>query len=305
MKHGKRFAAGELTPFALWGGGGYHQEVVGVPVDCFERSIDTSAVLLPDVVDPVVVAVQVRGMTVGHLPGEVVELYRDCFAELAERGQVAQVPCRIRVEDSRVRVRIALGPPHLCLPLNQRPPVPYLQLPDGPAIQVTGEDECMAAIDPFLGGAGEGHVYATLHEAAVDLVEIRVDGHRVGQLTDRASGDLLPAIRHLEPHGLTAVATAKIRGNHLRAEITLYCATADQLPADWIAAADALVPLAPLAGLGFASIGVVPRKPGITFVPAPGWPPAPIGWEPPPGWLPDPEWPPAPPDWKFWALDQS
>lgn len=33
------------------------------------------------------------------------------------------------------------------------------------------------------------------------------------------------------------------------------------------------------------------------FNPAPGWPPAPVGWLPPAGWQPDPSWPPAPPGW--------
>jgi RsiW-degrading membrane proteinase PrsW (M82 family) len=32
----------------------------------------------------------------------------------------------------------------------------------------------------------------------------------------------------------------------------------------------------------------------------PGWPPAPSGWQPPPGWQPDPSWPPAPAGWEFW-----
>lgn len=36
------------------------------------------------------------------------------------------------------------------------------------------------------------------------------------------------------------------------------------------------------------------------FNAAPGWPPVPEGWMPPPGWQPDPAWPPAPPGWQFW-----
>jgi RDD family len=41
------------------------------------------------------------------------------------------------------------------------------------------------------------------------------------------------------------------------------------------------------------------------FNPAPGWPPAPPGFVPPPGWRPDPSWPPAPPGWRFWVWVQD
>ncbi len=35
--------------------------------------------------------------------------------------------------------------------------------------------------------------------------------------------------------------------------------------------------------------------------PAPGWPEAPPGWQPPAGWNPPADWPAAPPDWQFWV----
>jgi membrane protease YdiL (CAAX protease family) len=35
--------------------------------------------------------------------------------------------------------------------------------------------------------------------------------------------------------------------------------------------------------------------------PAPGWPEAPQGWQPPAGWHPPPDWPAAPADWQFWV----
>jgi hypothetical protein len=39
------------------------------------------------------------------------------------------------------------------------------------------------------------------------------------------------------------------------------------------------------------------------FNPAPGWPPPPPGFVPPPHWQPDPSWPPAPPGWQLWVDD--
>ena len=42
---------------------------------------------------------------------------------------------------------------------------------------------------------------------------------------------------------------------------------------------------------------------GLRFNPAPGWPPPPAGFVPPPHWQPDPSWPPAPPGWQLWVDD--
>jgi hypothetical protein len=42
---------------------------------------------------------------------------------------------------------------------------------------------------------------------------------------------------------------------------------------------------------------------GTRFNPAPGWPPVPEGYVPPPGWQPDPAWPPAPEGWQLWVDD--
>ena len=39
---------------------------------------------------------------------------------------------------------------------------------------------------------------------------------------------------------------------------------------------------------------------GMRWRPAPGWPPAPLGWSPPAGWQPDPSWPPSPDGWIWW-----
>jgi hypothetical protein len=170
-----------------------------------------------------------------------------------------------------------------------------------------------------------------------DLVEVRIDGHRVGQLTPKMSGDLLPAVRHLAAKGLLTVVKAKVKGNRLKAEITIHSARAHELPADWpgevrgprsapapetvsrnpalragavesVAAAvspsAAPAPGALAAAGPPAAAGPIPPKPTrIRFVPAPGWPPPPDGWEPPPGWMPDPAWPPAPAGWQFWAME--
>jgi collagen type III alpha len=203
-------------------------------------------------------------------------------------------------------------------------------------IQISGEDQCMPAIEPLLRPDGEGYAYATLHEVvdtngrtAKELVEVRLDGERVGQLTPKMSSDLLPAVRHLAERGHAATSKAKIRGNRLKAEITLHCARAHELPADW---PEGLVPVqqpaAPAASvvveepkdvpqhfapqphvpinqpMTVAHAPIPPKPTRIRFVPAPGWPAPPRPeWEPPVGWQPDPSWAAAPPGWEFWVAE--
>ncbi|WP_432939457.1 HIRAN domain-containing protein [Kribbella sp. CA-253562] len=366
---GKHFSSGagvELVPFELWGSRDWcNQEVAGesfhlAPLQRLfgratakHREVQTIATLVPEPDnkhDPTAVAVRVDGETVGYLPRDVAGGYGPCLAELAARGHVAQVACRVwggtitdydtnragrLVEKERftASVTIALAEPHLCTPVNRRPEQPHVMLPDGGAIQISGEDQCMPAIEPLLRVEGEGSVYATLHEvaasggrAAKDVVEVRLDGQRVGQLTPKMSGELLPAIRHLAELGLVTGAKARLKGNRLKAEVTLYCARAHELPADWpqgvLGDAGAIgvrheddvsvveppvavapEPFVPLSQPAYVVHAPVPPKPTrIRFAPAPGWPAPPDGWEPPVGWQPDPQWPAAPVGWQFWVL---
>lgn len=63
----------------------------------------------------------------------------------------------------------------------------------------------------------------------------------------------------------------------------------------------------PTAGVGpIPAPAAAPLLPpdGYRFNPAPGWPPAPVGWVPAPGWQPDPSWPPQPVGWPLWVPDR-
>jgi hypothetical protein len=272
-KHSSETSANALIPFDLWGANGWcNQEVVGEShylaslqrlfgqVSTKHRDLETSALLIAELDNPHdtnAVAVQIDGVVVGYLPRDVAANYRRCLTDLAAEGFVARVACRVwgglvtdyennragrLVEKERftASVTVALAEPHLCTPVNVRPAIAHMLLPDGGAIQISGEDQCMAAIEPVLRPAGEAYTYVTLHEisdlsgrVAKELVEVRLNGLRVGQLTPKMSGDLLPAIRHLQALGQVAASKAKVRGNRLKAEITLHCARAHELPADW------------------------------------------------------------------------
>ena len=75
-------------------------------------------------------------------------------------------------------------------PANAPPGGPHEVIPVGSQIHVTGEENHMAAISPYLNANGECWVHATLHEVVEQsartskrLAEVRIDGEPVGRLT--------------------------------------------------------------------------------------------------------------------------
>lgn len=122
---------------------------------------------------------------------------------------------------------------------------------------------------------------------AKEIVEIRIDGARVGQLTPASSAHFIPAIRALETAGKVAAAQVIVKGNTIRVEVVLFAARAHELGDAWVR--EHTAPAAQAA---------TPTR--WTFNPAPGWPTPPPEWVPDATWRPPAEWPPAPPGWRFW-----
>ena len=328
-----------LDPVPLWGGSDWcNQQVAGEsfhgtelrslfgPASPRGVELKESALLIAEPAnphDPNAVAVTVRGVTVGYLPREDAARYQPLAVSLAQRGQAGLVDCRIwgqtftdyeydakgrerQIERFSASVTIALAEPHLCIPMNTAPTEPHVMLPRGSAIQIQGEEDCMEAIVPMLRPEGAAMAHTTLHEIepttpkGKPLVEVRIDGQRVGQLTPKMSSDLLPAIRVLTSTGHSCVSQARVEGNRLKAEVVLYCARAHQLSADW-PGPQAVTGAIPATHT--PAHEPIPAKPTrIVFVAPPGWPPPPTGWEPQPGWAPEPDWPAAPAGWRYWQL---
>lgn len=225
----------------------------------------------------------------------------------------------------RARVTLSLGDPHLCVPANLPPGQSYVQIPYGAAVQITGEEKHMDALAAFLRPAGECLAYATLHavteqlpRSTRDIVEVRLDGLPVGYLTPKMSEHFLPVIRHLAETDRLTAATVSVKGNRLKVEVVVHAKRAHELPANWpegeqapvawptpVAQEVAAAPVSPFEAEAPTSATVhlpIPPKPTrLRFNPAPGWPPAPDGWEPFPGWEPDNSWPPAPEGWHYWV----
>jgi collagen type III alpha len=218
-------------------------------------------------------------------------------------------------------VRLDLAEPHLLVPANLAPDGPHVMLPYGNAIQVTGEEAYLGTLAPLVGEAGETWIHVTLHEVTEQaarsiktLVEVRVNGQPGGRLTPKMSGELLPAIRHLTAAGLITAGRAILKGNQLKADITLYVARSGELAHDFLSQATSgprpptttppVIPgqlAAPGDNTAPAESAITPADVGWRFNPPPGWPPAPDGWVPPAGWTPPADFPPAPADWQWWV----
>lgn len=277
---------------------------------------------------------------VGYLPREEAVRYSPVLSALVAEGWLPQVAARVwggerfdyeqEKDTFRGSVSLDLAEPHMLVPSNMPPAGAYRLLPTGGAIQVTGEENHLDALAHLLRPEGECWAYASLHEVVEQLarttrtvVEVRIDGAPVGQLTPKMSGEVLPAIRHLAEAGTVAACRAIVKGNRIKTEVVLYVARAHELPGSWLdgSRSDAHSTGTPVRfateptpsgsrsepspGTGYsppAVHGPIPPRPtGIRFVVPPGWPVPPAGWEPPPGWRPEPNWPVAPEGWQWWV----
>ena len=336
-------------PFDLWGQRGYpHADVAGESHhakairslfgDDFKSDgteITVVAQLVPDPKnrhDRNAVGVWVGGQLLGHLPRDEAVRYAPVLSGLVSNGWAPQVAARVwgtewtdyddRRASFRGSVRLDLAEPHMLVPANLPPSGHHRLLPSGNAIQVTGEEKHLDALAPFLRPEGECWAYATLHETVEQLarstrevVEVRLNGDRVGQLTPKMSGELLPALRHLAEQRAVSAARALVKGNRIKAEVVLYVARAHELPASWLESSEArnsapkpevvLTPAAPsvptVPGHRRDHAAIPPPPTGVRFVVPPAWPSPPAGWTPPTGWRPDPSWDPAPEGWQWWV----
>ena len=286
------------------------------------------------------VQVLINGAVVGYLPKEDAARFSPLLSKLVAQGWLPQVAARVLGAlvsdyeyDNRGRgrettrfagnVMLDLAEPHMLVPANLAPESPHVMLPHGGAIQVTGEEAYLSSLAPLVGSAGETWIHVTLHEVTEQLarttktlIEVRVNGSAAGRLTPKMSGELLPAVRHFADRGLATAGRAILKGNQLKADITLYVARAGELAADLLASP----PVASGSGAGSPAGSVVPgdlvsggtaatttSTPAAIaevatwrFNPPPGWPEPPPGWVPPSGWTPPPGLPAAPEGWQWW-----
>ncbi|MBQ1012627.1 hypothetical protein KBX53_17020 [Micromonospora sp. M51] len=270
--------------------------------------------------DPNAVKVVYGGQTLGYLPRDQAKVYSPALTALVNQGWTPQVRARIWGRDDedwdgRRRpqfvgsVTLDLAEPHMIVPANMPPVDLHVMLPQGRVVQVTGEEKYMTHLAQLVSPQGECWIYVTLHQVEQQrarstrtLVEVRVNGEPAGTLSPATSAEMLPVLSHLSELGMLTGARAVLKGNRVKADVTLNVCKASSLTDAWLDA--------PPAAEGARSAQqATTESPGRDVAPVqqwrfavpPGWPPPPAGWVPPQGWRPDPSWPSAPDDWQFWV----
>ena len=205
------------------------------------------AVLVPDPDNPYgaghAVAVYILGRHVGYVPHSLSTEYFPPVAAMASQGAAVTVDARVwaisnqRGTAFRARVSLSVARASEFVPPTTMPGGSnVVLLPAGNALQVTGEEEHLAILTPYLGQS----VAVTLHTVVVTKageqsarVEVRLERNVVGQLTPATSAKVGPLVERVERGGGLSAARAVVRGNSLKADVTIYVARARDVDQDW------------------------------------------------------------------------
>lgn len=199
------------------------------------------------------ISVRIKDHVVGYLSREDALAYVSVLHRIAASGHKAVTSARVwattsrswtdeKRTDFRSRISIYMPAPEHIVPLNMRSSEGVALLPWGGALQVTGEEKHFSYLFNYVPVSGEGLVILTLHKLVHalkngterELVEVRLDGERVGQLTAATSAHYLPSIGHAEDVGRILGVWAKLKGSGLAAELIIQGARATDLPDSWL-----------------------------------------------------------------------
>jgi hypothetical protein len=116
-------------------------------------------------------------------------------------------------------------------------------LPMGGSVMVKTDGVPITVFESVLTDSGEGWVHATLHEfheqlsrSVREIVEVRIDGVRVGTMTPAMSKKFLSVVRALADQGRLCATPAILRGNRLNVEVRVHGTEAADLPQAWLLA---------------------------------------------------------------------
>ncbi|WP_442542519.1 HIRAN domain-containing protein [Arthrobacter sp. KN11-1C] len=234
---------------------------VNVRSDSEAEDVHVELVAEPDnPYDVNAVSVRWRNQVLGYLSREDAVRYAQPIRRIIASGFSAATTARIWAYDGgdrlQARVTVALPVPELIAPLNGAPAGVTTLVPWGSAIQVLKEEGHFDFLFNYVPAEGVGLLLVSFHKVTRTLrngterpfVEVRLDGKRVGELSNVTSAHLLPLLEHTETIGETALAYAKITGSALAAQLVLHAAKATEISNDWLSdgphAAPKLLPLA-------------------------------------------------------------
>ncbi len=222
---------------------------VAVRSDSEVEGVQVELVAEPDnPYDVNAISVRWRNQVLGYLSREDAIRYGQPIRRIIASGLAVTTTARIWAYDAgdrlQARVTVALPEPGLIAPLNDAPTGVTTLVPWGSAIQVLKEEDHFDVLFNHVPPDGVGLLLVSLHKAIHTLkngterpfVEVRLNGERVGELSNVTSAHLLPLLEHTETVGETALAYAKIIGSALAAQLVLHAAKATEISNDWLSA---------------------------------------------------------------------
>jgi hypothetical protein len=220
---------------------------IAVRSDSEVEAVQVELVAEPDnPYDMNAISVRWRNQVLGYLSREDAIRYTQPIRRIIASGLTAATTARIWAFDGgdrlRARVTVALPEPELIAPLNEAPTGGNTLVPWGSAIQVLKEEDHFEILFNQVPPEGVGLLLVSLHKAIRTFkngverpfVEVRLEGERVGELSNVTSAHLLPLLEHTETIGETALAYAKITGSALAAQLVLHAAKATEISNDWL-----------------------------------------------------------------------
>lgn len=196
------------------------------------------------------IAVYVRGAHVGYVPDDLTRVWGVVLRDLASEGLDLRVRARTWAKAGAygevAAVTVYMPDADALRPSNGLPNDPHVIIPVGKKRQVSGEENHMDALAPFIMPGGTNHVCVVLRSvteirprSTAELVQVELNGKRVGRLTDLQSKNLLPLVKYIEARGKLPAARADIVGTALKADVIVMSASASEVSHDWL---DALGP---------------------------------------------------------------
>lgn len=191
------------------------------------------------------IAVYIRGAHVGYIPEDLTRVWGVALRDLSNEGFDLRVKARTWARadgyGEHAAVTVYLPAADALRPSNGLPDAPHVIIPAGRKRQVSGEENHMDALSPFIVPGGTNHVSVVLRSitevrprSTAELVQVELGGKRVGRLTDVQSKNLLPLVKYIEARGKLPVARADIIGTTLKADVVIMCADASEVDHAWL-----------------------------------------------------------------------
>ena len=237
----------------------------GRPRGTDQVDLETRVHLVPEPDNPYsksgkAISVRVDGVVVGYLSEVDAKKWAPELHRVVASGGIPTTVGSVYAYtkyngDMEYNVRVALPDPGFIVPLNVGRVSQISVLPWGNALQVTKEEDHLSHLFEYVPASGLGMVILTMHQqqqtlkngTVKELVEVRLDGERVGQMTPASSAHFLPTIRHANDMGTVLGVWAKLKGSSLSVELTVQGARATDLSDDWLREMPTMIPLVPFA----------------------------------------------------------